>query len=249
MRKFVIPYSSKLKGQPEIELEDVWNFWTVLAEAGKNKHGKRLVKCQCVCGKIKIVSAPDIRLGRVKCCGCIKSSPWNENRRIASEAVRAANQLYANYRGSAKRKNHEFSLSKQQLIDLTQKDCFYCGSPPSTPVRVASLASHKKLGRADESKWFVKTEYVYNGIDRRDNALGYTPDNCIPCCRICNRSKMDLSLKEFFEWIIRVRENLQQRHTNDTWRHPAFTVFSGDPQFRVQHMGCRTGIRLTTQAV
>jgi 5-methylcytosine-specific restriction endonuclease McrA len=29
------------------------------------------------------------------------------------------------------------------------------------------------------------------GIDRVDNSIGYTPDNCVPCCTQCNRIKLD----------------------------------------------------------
>lgn len=32
------------------------------------------------------------------------------------------------------------------------------------------------------------------GIDRVDNERGYDPDNCLPCCRLCNTIKSNLSL-------------------------------------------------------
>jgi hypothetical protein len=31
--------------------------------------------------------------------------------------------------------------------------------------------------------------YTYNGIDRVDNSKGYTPENTVPCCKICNKIK------------------------------------------------------------
>lgn len=42
------------------------------------------------------------------------------------------------------------------------------------------------------------------GIDRVDNTQGYSVDNCVSCCTICNRAKADLSLTQFKEWIQRV---------------------------------------------
>ena len=48
--------------------------------------------------------------------------------------------------------------------------------------------------------------YNYNGVDRRNNLLGYTKENCVTCCEICNRAKKDLPLEEFFAWIHRLIE-------------------------------------------
>ena len=47
-------------------------------------------------------------------------------------------------------------------------------------------------------------EYLYNGIDRKDNYKGYVIDNCLPCCTICNKSKRDLDYLIFTKWIERV---------------------------------------------
>lgn len=35
--------------------------------------------------------------------------------------------------------------------------------------------------------------YEYNGVDRLDNALGYTRENCVPACRPCNAAKNAIS--------------------------------------------------------
>lgn len=35
------------------------------------------------------------------------------------------------------------------------------------------------------------------GIDRIDNALGYTLDNIVPCCRTCNFMKQTSNQKDF----------------------------------------------------
>lgn len=47
-------------------------------------------------------------------------------------------------------------------------------------------------------------DYVYNGIDRVDNTKGYTIDNVVPCCGICNMAKGKLNQQEFQNWIKRV---------------------------------------------
>lgn len=43
--------------------------------------------------------------------------------------------------------------------------------------------------------------FVYNGIDRVDNSVGYVLSNCVPCCSTCNRMKGTMSSEEFKEKI------------------------------------------------
>ena len=38
-----------------------------------------------------------------------------------------------------------------------------------------------------------------------DNSKGYSLDNIVPCCKICNRAKSDLTYKDFIEWIRRLK--------------------------------------------
>ncbi len=38
-----------------------------------------------------------------------------------------------------------------------------------------------------------------NGIDRVDSNRGYTKENTVPCCSVCNRMKMDSTLDSFIE--------------------------------------------------
>jgi hypothetical protein len=39
------------------------------------------------------------------------------------------------------------------------------------------------------------------GVDRVDNAIGYTIDNCVSCCSTCNTAKSDMNLQQFTTWI------------------------------------------------
>jgi hypothetical protein len=54
-------------------------------------------------------------------------------------------------------------------------------------------------------------EFVYNGIDRLDCAIGYQPNNVVSCCAICNRAKGDMPFEAFIEWIIVIASRLQQK--------------------------------------
>lgn len=51
---------------------------------------------------------------------------------------------------------------------------------------------------------------LYNGIDRVDSSLGYTVDNVVPCCKLCNQAKNNLSKQEFVDWVKRVYDHIHK---------------------------------------
>lgn len=93
--------------------------------------------------------------------------------------------IWRQYRGRAQHRQLEWRLTLDQFTTLVHNDCFYCGGSPSNVMRRA---------------------VVYNGIDRLDNEVGYTPENCVTCCATCNRAKSTLSLTDFRKWIHRLCE-------------------------------------------
>ena len=46
-----------------------------------------------------------------------------------------------------------------------------------------------------------------NGLDRKDNSLGYTIYNVLPCCSFCNQAKMDANYEDFINWANKVAKN------------------------------------------
>jgi hypothetical protein len=46
-----------------------------------------------------------------------------------------------------------------------------------------------------------------NGIDRVVPDKGYVYDNCVPCCKYCNRAKSDLTTEQFKNLIIKIYNN------------------------------------------
>lgn len=88
----------------------------------------------------------------------------------------------------------EWHLTKAELRYYCENRCYYCNTEPYTTL------SPKHGGRLGA--------FTYNGIDRLDSKLGYTLDNCVPCCVICNRAKLDHSVSDFYAWVNRVCNNL-----------------------------------------
>jgi|WetSurSiteA1Bulk_404760.scaffolds.fasta_scaffold00264_16 hypothetical protein len=146
--------------------------------------------CKCDCGNEKIIRSHDLINGKTISCGCY------HKKIISLENGKASlNQVYDRYKRSSKTKNIIFSLSKDEFFEITQKNCFYCGSEPSN---------------IQKNNW--KTgDFIYNGIDRIDNRKGYIDDNVVTCCWKCNQAKSKMNIDEFYEWSDRI---YKYRHIN-----------------------------------
>ncbi len=90
---------------------------------------------------------------------------------------------------NARKRSLPYHLTVREFLHFSQQSCHYCHS---SPVK----------WRYKESK---NIEYIYwNGLDRVDNDRGYTNDNVVPCCFICNSMKSKLSTTEFLRQIERI---------------------------------------------
>lgn len=146
--------------------------------------------CKCDCGKTKTICSSNLTRSTrpSRSCGCMLI----ESRKLSyGESNRRA--LYKKYKLSAKKRGIDFNLSQDDFLMLTAKDCVYCGKEPEMV-----LNGKRSYGKC-----------VYNGVDRIDNKKGYELDNCVPCCKLCNRMKAALTMEEFLEQIKYIyQENL-----------------------------------------
>jgi len=83
--------------------------------------------------------------------------------------------IYDLYIRGAKKRSHQFTLTFEDYLKLSSRACEYCG---------------------DRS--------VRNGIDRKDNSVGYTSENSVPCCSKCNLMKRNYSVREFLRHIRKI---------------------------------------------
>jgi hypothetical protein len=81
---------------------------------------------------------------------------------------------------------------------LTQQDCFYCGQPPRNGA-----------GREKTRSRFAEP-FIYGGIDRQDNQIGYTPENSVPCCQRCNEWKRTMNVTEFQDHAKKIVNHLEK---------------------------------------
>lgn len=101
---------------------------------------------------------------------CLKCKDTVHNQDL--KRVRIRNEKYENfinkekyykvYINAALKREYDFLLNFEEFSQIVDKECFYCH--------------------------FKKEEEV-NGIDRVDNFKGYTKENSVTCCEICNRIK------------------------------------------------------------
>lgn len=170
----------------------VFNDLIVIEWLGFKKFsdGKRrsIYKCKCKCGNNCEVNQSDLKSSNVKSCGCrllIKHSYKGEHYSTISYVLN-------NYKQSAKNKNREFNLTRDEFIKLISSNCYYCNKKPSI--------ERKSYNTLDKSSFF------YNGIDRLDNSKGYTTENSVSCCTECNFLKKDYNELEFLKLIQKIYE-------------------------------------------
>lgn len=165
-----------------------------------NSSVERFVVTKCDCGIISVISIWQIKSNHTKSCGCLARESRRKNYTYEQAAVRP---LLKSYKGNAKSRGYEFILSDIEFTKLIKDNCYYCNAIP--PM--------KQLSRTNQTMHWTN-EYASNmkieahGIDRIDNNLGYTLNNCVTCCTQCNYMKRAYSQQEFIEQCIRIANNV-----------------------------------------
>lgn len=157
--------------------------WQVIRYVGRRGTGA-VWMCYCDCGNEKEVLAKSLVAGLSKSCGCLCVDLARKQSGYAAQT-----DVFNGYRhNSAKRRGLAWGISRDQFNSLTSKPCHYCGAPPSNLMKA-------KYGNG---------EFAYNGLDRKDSSEGYVINNVVPCCKICQRAKMDMPYGKFLEYLQRV---------------------------------------------
>lgn len=151
-----------------IQIDDRFGPVRVLSKTNlRTTAGSVIWTCQCDCGSIVDLSSHDLgRYTAKKCHSEVKPRNRPKNKFVSKRMSK--------YKGSAKTRSLDFSLSEQQFSDLILGDCHYCGVAKS------------------------------NGIDRIDSSVGYLPENSVSCCAPCNRAKSDMSYEDFKKYLKRL---------------------------------------------
>ncbi len=120
----------------------------------------------------------NLRRGATSSCGCRRGDKARE--RLSKRPYESLyNTFYAKSRVTA---GKEVSLTYAEFLEFVKTTkCHYCG---------------------DKVFW-TKFNLSINGssynLDRKDNTKGYSKENCVVCCKRCNKGKSDIFNDE--EWL------------------------------------------------
>lgn len=155
---------------------------TVIYDHNSARH----ITVRCSCGATYLMREYSFihRLGKGMCKLCAASAT-GPLRRLPNNESAKTNYMNT-YIQNARKRNLPFLLSKTEFFELISKNCHYCGSPPGNRVVCR------------------KSVAVVNGVDRYDNEQGYTVENSVPCCAICNRAKGNRHGDDFIAWAKRI---------------------------------------------
>jgi 5-methylcytosine-specific restriction endonuclease McrA len=97
----------------------------------------------------------------------------------------------------------QWALTKTEFKTFIQGVCYWCGIVGGTETKAPRYGS--------QGDRFMRN----NGIDRLDNAQGYTLQNCVTACKHCNLARNDMSIEEFKEWLKRAAEYTLSRASGE----------------------------------
>ena len=185
--KHPLPPRKKKERPDSLHIGECFGQLTVLEFLGYSETPSRArvpkMKCGCECGTQVEVSLWDLKTGKTKTCG------YNHPHYL-DRSIPAFNQLYNHtYKGRALKQGRAFELTEDEFRALTQQDCFYCGAKPRLKVVKSGVFT---------------SEYLYNGVDRVDNSIGYVMTNVVPCCFDCNHAKAMLSQSQFLALVQKI---------------------------------------------
>lgn len=163
------------------------NRLTVVAFHHKDKQWRKYYVFICDCGQEKIIHGAAVVSGNTKSCGCL-SEEVKKARRISLNHSEVT-AIILGYKRHAIDRGFGWFLKRNEVEIIINKNCSYCGTPPSN---------------IKKTKNSIGDGLLYSGIDRIDSMQGYTIANSIPCCKLCNYAKSNLSLKEFHSWAVRL---------------------------------------------
>lgn len=162
---------------------------TVVEFAFVGKRGHTHFSCVCDCGNSITVPGYRLKNKGVKSCGCYNYRDYGGGKKNARSTpdnpVGARSAAYRRMQSNAKIRNLTWDFDLDTWLNIVTQMCFYCGAAP-----------RPYMPNGKRSRYGL---FLCNGLDRIDNSKGYTLDNVVPCCGICNGMKSNATQQEFID--------------------------------------------------
>lgn len=115
---------------------------------------------------------------------------------------------YERLRTKARRRGIEFMLTLEEFSDMmeNEKKCFYCETEVSCAIKRSEIidkydGDDRNMLAARGSIGLVGRRAKVLTVDRMDSTIGYTRENCVMCCSICNSTKGFLIPSDLYKSI------------------------------------------------
>ena len=182
-----------------------FNYLTIIEiDENFNKNSGRYWKCKCICGSYRSATYTALKNGLIKSCGCMAYKEKHANQKFEPQEA-SFRAKATNYKALAKLRNIIWDLSIEECVFLLKGNCYYCKKSPSNKFNVINSNRGDKYLKIEEKE---KYNINYNGIDRKNNNIGYKKNNVVSCCSDCNTAKLEMTIEDFKYWVKRLYKNI-----------------------------------------
>ena len=160
-----------------------------LADFHKKKSSKDGFNYRCkACIKVYMHARYEAKKPELLAQNAVWIAAHPEEQKEYTKTYRTGRGRYVTARNAAKQRKLAFELSREEYEALVSHPCHYCDGPLNS--------------------WGL-------GLDRKNNRLGYTLDNVLPCCKDCNLVRADRYTVQEMEFIgISLKEVRLMRQRN-----------------------------------
>jgi hypothetical protein len=150
----------------KIKIGAKYGYLTVLREVERSKRGEKMIEAKCICGIIRCYPSAKLHYGNRKSCGCMKSKLCADAQR---KHGKTKTRIYHIWRNMISRCTNLNAVNYERYgargINVTSQwlkfDNFWNDMGKNYEKHI------KKFGEKNTT------------LERKDNNLGYSPENCI----------------------------------------------------------------------
>lgn len=165
---------------------------TVTGRSDVKNFRNKMWTCLCDCGQVTIVSSTRLISLHTRSCGCLRNE-------LASKRIFKLRPYESLYKllladNDQRKIKYPVNLTYEEFVTFTKtQECHYCGD---------TIIWYKHRNNTDLTSGY--------NLDRKDSTKGYSVDNCVVCCAICNWMKWRLGYDQFIRQIKKISKRFDE---------------------------------------